>query len=353
MAQPKQIGFAQLDVHRRRPGDSRTERSSRSGCPWRSADKYRKTCTDVVQAIREQNVQVAAGVLGAPPTNTGSTAFQLLVNTQGRLTTEEEFGNIIVRAAKDGQITRIRDLGRVELGSSTYALRSLLDNKSAAALPISQRPGSNALQTPQQVRDTMERLKKSFPEGVDYKIVYDPTVFVRESIHAVGHTFIEALILVVLVVLVFLQTWRASVIPLLALPVSLVGTFSVMLLLGFSLNTLSLFGLVLAIGIVVYGAIVVVENVERNIALGHEPHEATRRAMDEVSGPIVAIALVLCAVFVPTAFIVGLSGEFYKQFALTIAISTVISAFNSLTLSPALAALLLKPHGAKKDRFTL
>jgi multidrug efflux pump len=310
------------------------------------------TATDVVQAIREQNVQVAAGVLGAPPTNTGSTAFQLLVNTQGRLTTEEEFGNIIVRAAKDGQITRVRDLGRVELGSSTYALRSLLDNKPAAALPISQRPGSNALETSQQVRDTMERLKKSFPEGVDYKIAYDPTVFVRESIRAVGHTFIEALILVVLVVLVFLQTWRASVIPLAALPVSLVGTFSIMLLLGFSLNTLSLFGLVLAIGIVVDDAIVVVENVERNIALGHEPQEATRRAMEEVSGPIVAIALVLCAVFVPTAFIVGLSGQFYKQFALTIAISTVISAFNSLTLSPALAALLLKSHDAKKDRLT-
>jgi multidrug efflux pump len=322
---------------------------------WLNPNKlasHNLTATDVVQAIREQNVQVAAGVLGAPPTNTGSTAFQLLVNTQGRLTTEEEFGNIIVRAAKDGQITRIRDLGRVELGSSTYALRSLLDNKPAAALPISQRPGSNALQTSQQVRDTMERLKKSFPEGVDYKIVYDPTVFVRESIHAVGHTFIEALILVVLVVLVFLQTWRASIIPLLALPVSLIGTFSIMLALGFSLNTLSLFGLVLAIGIVVDDAIVVVENVERNIELGHEPQEATRRAMEEVSGPIVAIALVLCAVFIPTAFIVGLSGEFYKQFALTIAISTVISAFNSLTLSPALAALLLKPHDAKKDRFT-
>src|ERR1700675_2739750 len=319
---------------------------------WLNPNKlasHNLTAPDVVQAIREQNVQVAAGVLGAPPTNTGSTAFQLLVNTQGRLTTEEEFGNIIVRAAKDGQITRIRDLGRVELGSSTYALRSLLDNKPAAAIPISQRPGSNALQTSQQVRETMERLKKSFPEGVDYKIVYDPTVFVRESIHAVGHTFIEALILVVLVVLVFLQTWRASVIPLLALPVSLVGTFSIMLMLGFSLNTLSLFGLVLAIGIVVDDAIVVVENVERNIALGHEPHEATRRAMEEVSGPIVAIALVLCAVFVPTAFIVGLSGQFYKQFALTIAISTVISAFNSLTLSPALAALLLKEHDGAPD----
>jgi multidrug efflux pump len=322
---------------------------------WLNPNKlasHNLTATDVVQAIREQNVQVAAGVLGAPPTDTGSTAFQLLINTQGRLTTEEEFGNIIVRAAKNGQITRIRDLGRVELGSSTYALRSLLDNKPAAALPISQRPGSNALQTSQQVRETMERLKKSFPEGVDYKIVYDPTVFVRESIQAVGHTFVEALILVVIVVLVFLQTWRASIIPLLALPVSLIGTFSIMLALGFSLNTLSLFGLVLAIGIVVDDAIVVVENVERNIALGHEPHEATRRAMEEVSGPIVAIALVLCAVFVPTAFIVGLSGEFYKQFALTIAISTVISAFNSLTLSPALAALLLKPHGAKKDRLT-
>ncbi|HEX7695978.1 MAG TPA: multidrug efflux RND transporter permease subunit, partial [Candidatus Acidoferrum sp.] len=322
---------------------------------WLNPNKlasHNLTATDVVQAIREQNVQVAAGVLGAPPTNTGSTAFQLLINTQGRLTTEEEFGNIIVRAAKNGQITRIRDLGRVELGSRTYALRSLLDNKPAAALPISQRPGSNALQTSQQVRETMERLKKSFPEGVDYKIVYDPTVFVRESIQAVGHTFVEALILVVIVVLVFLQTWRASIIPLLALPVSLIGTFSIMLALGFSLNTLSLFGLVLAIGIVVDDAIVVVENVERNIALGHEPHEATRRAMEEVSGPIVAIALVLCAVFVPTAFIVGLSGEFYKQFALTIAISTVISAFNSLTLSPALAALLLKPHGAKKDRLT-
>jgi multidrug efflux pump len=322
---------------------------------WLNPNKlasHNLTATDVVQAIREQNVQVAAGVLGAPPTNTGSTAFQLLVNTQGRLTTEEEFDNIIVRAAKNGQITRIHDLGRVELGSSTYALRSLLDNKPAAAIPISQRPGSNALETSQQVRETMERLKKSFPEGVDYKIVYDPTVFVRESIRAVGHTFVEALILVVIVVLVFLQTWRASIIPLLALPVSLVGTFSIMLALGFSLNTLSLFGLVLAIGIVVDDAIVVVENVERNIELGHEPREATRRAMEEVSGPIVAIALVLCAVFVPTAFIVGLSGEFYKQFALTIAISTVISAFNSLTLSPALAALLLKPHGAKKDRLT-
>src|ERR1700716_1468542 len=320
---------------------------------WLNPNKlasHNLTATDVVQAIREQNVQVAAGVLGPPPTNTGSTAFQLLVNTQGRLTTEEEFGNIIVRAAKNGQITRIRDLGRVELGSSTYALRSLLNNKPAAALPISQRPGSNALLTSQQVRDTMERLKRSFPEGVDYKIVYDPTVFVRESIQAVGHTFVEALILVVLVVLVFLQTWRASIIPLVAVPISLIGTFAIMLVFGFSLNTLSLFGLVLAIGIVVDDAIVVVENVERHIQLGEAPIDATRKAMEEVSGPIIAIALVLCAVFIPTAFVSGLTGQFYRQFALTIAISTVISAFNSLTLSPALASRLLLPHGAPRDR---
>src|ERR1700743_916491 len=310
------------------------------------------TASDVVKAVREQNVQVAAGVLGAPPTNTGSTAFQLLVNTQGRLSDEEEFRNIIVRAGPNGQITRIRDIARVELGSSSYALRSLLDNKSAVAIPISQRPGSNALQTSQDVRDTMARLKKSFPQGVEYSFVYDPTVFVRQSIEAVGHTFIEALILVALVVLVFLQTWRASLIPLLALPVSLVGTFSIMLALGFSLNTLSLFGLVLAIGIVVDDAIVVVENVERHIEEGLPPLEATEKAMEEVSGPIIAIALVLSAVFIPTAFIKGLSGEFYKQFALTIAISTLISAFNSLTLSPALAALLLKPRGAKKDWLT-
>jgi multidrug efflux pump len=315
-------------------------------------DAHNLTASDVVKAIREQNVQVAAGVLGAPPTNTGSTAFQLLVNTQGRLTSEEEFRNIIVRAGPNGQITRVRDIARVELGSSSYALRSLLDNKSAVAMPISQRPGSNALQTSQDVRDTMARLKKTFPQGVEYSFVYDPTVFVRQSIEAVGHTFIEALLLVALVVLVFLQTWRASLIPLLALPVSLVGTFSIMLALGFSLNTLSLFGLVLAIGIVVDDAIVVVENVERHIEEGLPPLEATEKAMEEVSGPIIAIALVLSAVFIPTAFIKGLSGEFYKQFALTIAISTLISAFNSLTLSPALAALLLQPRDAKKDRLT-
>jgi multidrug efflux pump len=307
------------------------------------------TATDVVRAIREQNIQVAAGVLGAPPAPSGAT-FQLTINAQGRLTTEEEFGKIVVRATKDGQITRLADVARLELGSSRYSLRSLLNNKPAVAIGVFQRPGTNALQASADVHATMERLKQSFPPGVEYKIVYDPTVYVKESIRAVAHTLFEAILLVVLVVVVFLQTWRASIIPLVAVPVSLIGTFAVMLALGFSLNTLSLFGLVLAIGIVVDDAIVVVENVERHIELGQEPMEATRRAMSEVSGPIVAIALVLCAVFVPTAFISGLTGQFYRQFALTIAISTVISAFNSLTLSPALASRLLRAHGAPRDR---
>ena len=249
-------------------------------------------------------------------------------------------------------MTRLKDVARVELGADTYALRALLDNKAAAAIPIFQRPGSNAIAISEHVRAKMQELKRDFPQGVDYRIVYDPTVFVRGSIHAVVHTLIEAILLVVLVVIVFLQTWRASVIPLIAVPVSLVGTFAVMHVFGFSLNALSLFGLVLAIGIVVDDAIVVVENVERNIATGLTPIEATRQAMREVTGPIIATALVLCAVFVPTAFISGLTGQFYKQFALTIAISTVISAFNSLTLSPALSALLLKEHGAEPDRLT-
>jgi len=307
------------------------------------------TATDVVRAIREQNIQVAAGVLGAPPAPSGAT-FQLAINAQGRLTTEEEFGHIVVRATKEGQITRLSDVARLELGSSRYSLRSLLNNKPAVAIGVFQRPGTNALQASADVHATMERLKQSFPPGVDYRIVYDPTVYVRESIRAVAHTLLEAILLVVIVVVVFLQTWRASIIPLVAVPVSLVGTFAVMLALGFSLNTLSLFGLVLAIGIVVDDAIVVVENVERHIELGQEPMEATRRAMAEVSGPIIAIALVLGAVFVPTAFISGLTGQFYRQFALTIAISTAISAFNSLTLSPALASRLLRAHGAPRDR---
>ncbi len=309
------------------------------------------TATDVVTAIREQNRQVAAGALGAPPSDAGN-SFQLSINAQGRLVTEEEFENIIIRVGDNGEITRLRDIARIELGSNQYALRSLLNNQPAVAIPVFQRPGSNAIEISDSVRERMAELKKSFPQGMDYEVVYDPTIFVRGSIEAVVHTLLEAVVLVVLVVVLFLQTWRASIIPLAAVPVSLIGTFAVMHMFGFSLNALSLFGLVLAIGIVVDDAIVVVENVERNIALGKSPVEATRQAMKEVTGPIVATALVLCAVFVPTAFISGLSGQFYQQFALTIAISTVISAINSLTLSPALAAILLKDHHAPKDAFS-
>jgi len=311
------------------------------------------TAGDVVQSIREQNNQVAAGVVGAPPTS-DSTEFQLAVNAQGRLITEDQFANIIVRSdPRTGALVRIKDVGRVEMSANSFSLRSLLNNKEAAAIGIFQSPGSNALALSENVRATMERLKANFPAGVDYDIVYDPTRFVQTSIEKVVHTLIEAVLLVVLVVIIFLQTWRASVIPLLAVPVSIVGTFAMLLVLGYSINTLTLFGLVLAIGIVVDDAIVVVENVERNIADGLTPHEATHKAMREVSGPIVAIALVLCAVFIPLTFVPGLSGEFYKQFAVTIAISTVISAINSLTLSPAMAALLLRPHDAPKDRIML
>ncbi|HEX6994739.1 MAG TPA: multidrug efflux RND transporter permease subunit [Gammaproteobacteria bacterium] len=307
------------------------------------------TAGDVVRAIREQNIQVAAGQLGAPPAASAA-QFQLLINTQGRLANADEFENIVIKTGDRGQITRLRDVARVELGASTYALRSLLDNEEAAAVVIFQQPGSNAIEISNRVRERMAELAKDFPEGIEYKIVWDPTMFVRDSIKAVVQTLVEALVLVVLVVVLFLQTWRASVIPLVAVPVSLVGTLAVMHLFGFSLNTLSLFGLVLAIGIVVDDAIVVVENVERNIAKGLPPLAAARQAMQEVTSPIIAISAVLVAVFVPTAFISGLSGEFYSQFALTIAISTVISALNSLTLSPALSAVLLKPHGAQPDK---
>ena len=306
---------------------------------------------DVVQAIREQNVQVAAGQIGAEPSVPG-TDYQFNVTTSGRLITEEEFGNIIVKTLPDGSVTTLKDVARIELGAGQYSLRSLLSNQQAVAIPISQAPGANALELSDAVRKTMVELSKNFPEGMEYKIVYDPTIFVRDSIDAVIETLLEALALVVIVVIVFLQTWRASIIPLLAVPVSIIGTFGLMLAFGFSINALSLFGLVLAIGIVVDDAIVVVENVERNIRDGLSPLQATYKAMDEVSGPIIAIALVLVAVFAPIAFIKGLTGEFYKQFALTIAISTVISAINSLTLSPALAALLLKPHGARPDALT-
>jgi multidrug efflux pump len=308
--------------------------------------------SDVVAAIRSQNVDVAAGVIGASPAVPG-VDYQISVNARGRLANEEEFGNIVVKTSADGVVTYLKDIARIELGASEYSLRSLLDNKQAVAIPIFQAPGSNALQISDNVRKTMAELKKDMPDGVDYKIVYDPTQFVRASIEAVVHTLLEAILLVVIVVIIFLQTWRASIIPLLAVPVSVIGTFAVMLGFGFSINALSLFGLVLAIGIVVDDAIVVVENVERNIEHGLSAKDATYKAMQEVSGPIVAIALTLSAVFVPLAFVSGLTGQFFKQFALTIAISTVISAFNSLTLSPALAALLLKSHGAPKDKFQL
>ncbi len=308
------------------------------------------TASDVVDAIREQNVQVAAGQIGAPPSR--GTDFQIALNAAGRLTSEDQFRDIVVKTGADGSVVRLDDVARVELGAQAYGIRSFLDNQSAVAIPIFQAPGSNALALSASVRRTMEELKQSFPQGVDYRIVYDPTTFVRQSIHAVLHTLLEAIALVVLVVILFLQTWRASLIPLIAVPVSIIGTMAVLLGFGFSINTLSLFGLVLAIGIVVDDAIVVVENVERHIAEGLAPRAATKAAMAEVSRPIIAITLVLCAVFGPVAFVSGLTGQFYRQFALTIAISTVISAFNSLTLSPALAALLLKPHGARPDGLT-
>ncbi|ASM06663.1 TPA: multidrug efflux RND transporter permease subunit SdeB [Serratia marcescens] len=306
------------------------------------------TASDVVSAMQEQNVQVSAGQLGAEPMPTRSD-YLLSINAQGRLQTEEEFGNIILKSGENGEIVRLRDVARIEMGSGSYALRAQLNNKDAVGIGIFQSPGANAIELSDAVRGKMAELATRFPDGMSWKSPYDPTVFVRDSIRAVVDTLLEAVILVVLVVILFLQTWRASIIPLLAVPISVVGTFAALYLLGFSLNTLSLFGLVLAIGIVVDDAIVVVENVERNIEEGLSPLAAAHQAMREVSGPIIAIAVVLCAVFVPMAFLSGVTGQFYKQFAVTIAISTVISAINSLTLSPALAARLLKPHGAPKD----
>ncbi len=307
------------------------------------------TAMEVVNAIREQNVQVAAGTIGASPNDV---PMQFSVNARGRLQSAEEFSDIILKTSSDGAVTYLRDVARVELDSQEYALRSLLDNKPAVGMGIMQSPGSNALDVSSQVRAAMAEMSKDFPPSVEYRIEYDPTQFVRSSIEAVVHTLLEAIALVVLVVIVFLQTWRASVIPLLAVPVSIIGTFGLLLMFGYSINALSLFGMVLAIGIVVDDAIVVVENVERNISEGLSPRDATYKAMQEVSGPIIAIALTLCAVFVPLAFMTGLTGQFYKQFAMTIAISTVISAFNSLTLSPALSAMLLKGHHDKPDALT-
>ncbi|CUY46853.1 Efflux pump membrane transporter BepE [Serratia marcescens] len=303
------------------------------------------TAGDVIAAVREQNVQVAAGSVGQAPDS--NAAFQVTVNTLGRLADEKQFGDIIIRTGSDGRVTRLRDVARIEMGADAYALRSLLDGEPAVALQIIQSPGANALDVAQAVRATVKRLEGNFPAGLSSRIAYDPTVFVRASLESVVTTLLEAILLVVIVVVVFLRSWRASLIPLLAVPVSLVGTFAIMYLMGFSLNTLSLFGLVLSIGIVVDDAIVVVENVERHIENGKTPQQAARLAMNEVTGPIVAITSVLAAVFVPTAFLSGLQGEFYRQFALTIAISTLLSALNSLTLSPALAGMLLRPHPAK------
>ncbi|WP_265694246.1 efflux RND transporter permease subunit [Providencia rustigianii] len=310
------------------------------------------TAKDIVDAIREQNVQVATGSIGQQPDSTAS--FQISVNAQGRLTTEEQFGNIIIKSGENGQVAYLKDVARMELGSDNYSLRSLLDGQNAVGLQIVMSPGANVLDVSDSVRKTMARLQTNFIEGIDYKIAYDPTVFVSASLKSVAVTLLEATILVVLVVVLFLQSWRSSVIPLVAVPVSLIGTFAFMYLFGFSLNTLSLFGLVISIGIVVDDAIVVVENVERHIMDGLAPKQAAIKAMDEVTGPILAITSVLAAVFIPTAFLSGLQGEFYRQFSLTIVISTIISAINSLTLSPALSAILLKPHtkGIKQDWLT-
>ena len=307
------------------------------------------TAGDVITALRGQNVQVAAGVINQPPVPRPG-AFQLNVETQGRLTTPEAFGNIIVKSESDGRVVRISDIGRVELGAADYNRSGYLDERVAIPLGIFQRPGSNALATAAQVQESMANLAQSFPYGLRYDIVYNPTVFISQSVEAVITTMFEAVILVVVVIILFLQTWRASIIPIVAIPVSLIGTFAMLSALGFSLNNLSLFGLVLAIGIVVDDAIVVVENVERNIREGLSPREAAYKTMEEVGGALVAIALVLSAVFIPAAFITGITGQFFRQFAVTIATATAISLLVSLTLSPALCALLFKPHEAEPEK---
>ncbi|WP_368566040.1 efflux RND transporter permease subunit [Pseudoxanthomonas sp. UTMC 1351] len=318
---------------------------------WLDPDKVAArglTASDVLAAVREQNIQVSAGQLGAEPMPNGSD-FLTLINAKGRLGSTEEFSNVVIKTGADGEVVRLSDVARIELAAGDYSMRARLDGENAAAIGIFQAPGANALEIRDEVIRRMDEAAKRFPPGMEYKSIYDTTIFVRDSIKSVVTTLLEATLLVVLVVILFLQTWRASIIPLIAVPVSVIGTFAALYLLGFSINTLTLFGLVLAIGIVVDDAIVVVENVERHIEEGATPLEAAHLAMKEVSGPIIAIALVLCAVFVPMAFLTGVTGQFYKQFAVTIAISTVISAINSLTLSPALAARLLKPHGAPKD----
>lgn len=318
---------------------------------WLDPEKlsiYGMTAGDVVSALREQNVQVSGGAIGAPPNNAGS-AFQYTVTTQGRFDDARDFRYVIVKSTEDGRLVTLEDVARIELGARNYVTNSYLNGKPAVALGIFQRPGTNALASAAEIQETIARLAKDFPPGIGYEIIYNPTEFIEKSINEVYKTILEAIALVVIVIIVFLQSWRMAIVPIVAIPVSLIGTLAVLLAFGFSLNMLTLFGLVLAIGIVVDDAIVVVENVERNIALGMSPAAAAHRTMDEVGGAVVSIALVLTAVFVPTAFIPGITGQFYRQFAVTIAVSTIISAFNSLTLSPALAALLFKPHEASHE----
>jgi hydrophobe/amphiphile efflux-1 (HAE1) family protein len=310
------------------------------------------TAGEVAAAIRAQNVQVASGVLNQPPIPTDA-SFQLNVETEGRFDDTDDFERIVVKTDPDGRVTRIGDIGRVELGAQDYSANGYLDERPAVPLLIFQRPGSNALATADRIKETMEELAADFPQGLQYDIVYNPTEFIDQSVDAVIDTIYEAILLVVIVTIVFLQSWRTAIIPIVAIPVSLIGTFAVMAALGFSLNNLSLFGLVLAIGIVVDDAIVVVENAERNIRDGLSPRDAAHRTIDEVAGPVIATALVLAAVFVPAAFIPGISGQFFRQFAVTIAVSTAISMWVSLTLSPALCALLLKPHEARARRVPL
>ena len=307
------------------------------------------TAGEIVSALRAQNVQVSAGAIGQPPYDR-SDAFQLGVEMQGRLTSPDQFSNIVIRSDNDGRQVRVRDVARVELGAQDYAINTYLSGKPTVVIAVMQRPGSNALDAADKVKAEMDQLSQRFPKGLEYSVIYNPTEFISQSIDAVYHTLLEAVLLVVLVILVFLQNWRAAIIPIIAIPVSLIGTAAILAGLGYSLNNLSLFGLVLAIGIVVDDAIVVVENVERNIGQGMTPLEAARTSMDEVSAALVAIVLVLCAVFVPTLFITGISGAFYQQFAVTISTATVISLILSLTLSPAAAALLLHPKHGPRDR---
>ncbi|WP_211436021.1 efflux RND transporter permease subunit [Candidatus Kuenenia stuttgartensis] len=310
------------------------------------------TVNDVVQSLREQNVEVAAGIIGQPPMPQGN-AFQISVNTLGRLVEEKQFGDVIIRTGEDGRVTRLKDVARIELGARDYGVNSYLDSKSAQGLGIFQLPGSNALATAEAIEKTMARISKDFPKGLEYRIVYNPTKFVQQSINEVYHTLFIAFILVFIVVIIFLQDWKAALLPMIDAIVSLVGTFAVMSAFGFSLNNLTLFGLVIAIGIVVDDSIVVVENIKRWMSKGLEPREATLKAMAEITGPVLAITLVLSSVFIPTAFLPGISGQFYRQFALTIAVSTILSAINALTLAPARAVQLIKPYSEAEKQVPL